>query len=168
MWNWLTSLFTTKDINTVDVYKPKDRLIYKYWDGTKFRLADPMVLYKRISAKWATLSVDMKVAGSPSKDALEKHNSMIKTQREIFEVEPYKEQENSGLTELEVMQLFDDFMIYSGILKKNSSGSTTSQTETSPTSKSSEEEIPIILKPSPTGSLETEASIESRDQSQQV
>ena len=114
MFTWFKNWFSNKD--SFDVYSPKEKLLYKYFNGKKYLSADPIVIYKRIMEVGPSLSVDIKVARSQSKDALTAHNKMIKTIRDIFELDP-----KDGLDEASVCNLLDHFLVYCETVKKNSS-----------------------------------------------
>ena len=111
-------LFSKRD--DYSVYSPKERIIYEYFDGEKTIKADPIVLYKRVMEKRADILIDTKVANSASKDASKAHNNLMDNLRWVFSV---KKIEDSGLTDPEVGNLFDHFMIYCDRVKKNSSPS---------------------------------------------
>lgn len=112
-----------------DVYKPHERKIYTYWDGEKEVKADPLILYKEVSSNWASISVDISVARSPMKGNVTAHNNLVKVLRRIFSIKPFEE---GGLTEQELFDLFDHFLIYSEVIKKNSNRQAMSQQATSP------------------------------------
>lgn len=122
-FSWLFSLFSSR--SQTDIYKPGERLIYRYSNGQKTITADPLTLYKRVMDVGPYLSIDMKVAQSISKDAGKAHNEMILRVRGIFNVEPL---EKGGLTELETLQLLDHFLEYCERIKKNSRQFVTSST----------------------------------------
>ena len=88
MFSWLWSWFQSP--NRSDVYKPSQRLIYSYWNGSRIVKVDPMVLYKKIVAKGPEISVAIKIANSISKAAPKGHEDVIKSVREIFAVGPYE------------------------------------------------------------------------------
>lgn len=121
------------DAERPDVYHPRERLIYYYWNGAKHVAADPIALYKRMMAQGPELSIDIKVANSASKDAGKAHDALVGRIRTIFDLKPLTD---GGLSELESAQLLDHFLVYCERLKKNSSPSPTSSTTTadSPTS----------------------------------
>lgn len=122
MFQWLFSLFGKKHKqdqglgDTLEFYKPKERIIYSYWNGSQIVKADPMTLYKRVMDHSQELSAEMKVSNSPSKDASSSHTSLVKKVRDIFNVLPLEE---GGLSELETLQLLDHFMTYTNAVKKN-------------------------------------------------
>lgn len=138
-----------------NLYKPKERLIYTYWDGFKDVACDPYVLYKKLMAKGTDLSIDIKVANSQSKDAAAAHNSMIAKLRIIFDLKSYEE---GGLTELETIGLMDHFLLFARRVKKNTSHFPTSQTATSDSSPSSTEGNRPTTNGSDSGSTANEPS----------
>lgn len=138
MFDWFFKLFQRRD---VDYYKPKERLLYKYFDGMKTITADPMVLYRRLMEKGTDLSLDMQVASSMSKDRFKARVSMIEKIRFIFSI---KSLEEGGLTEAECENLIDHFVSWCENLKKKLNQSQTSPIATSQPSKSSLVENQLI------------------------
>jgi len=132
---WIHSLAGSLEDDFFDVYKPKERNIYSYYNGEGMVACDPILLYKSLMKHGPSLSIDIKVANSPSKGAEQAHDSMVKTIREIFSVKPLEE---GGLTEAETVGLLDHFLIYSERIKKNSSPSATIWTPTPPSAISGE------------------------------
>lgn len=92
-----------------DPYSTHERRVYRYFDGQRIRKADPLDLYRRMMNVWPNLSIDSKVATSPSKDAPKAHDNLIQGLRELFVIKPLSE---GGLSELEVVSLWDHFMLY--------------------------------------------------------
>lgn len=143
MFRWFKSWFS-RSAMPYDVYRPKERMIYSFWNGEKIVTADPLVLYKRVMDCGPELAIDMKVSKSASKDATKAHGKAIDKIRNIFKI---KEIEQGGLTELEGMDLLDHFLTYCDVVKKNSSilpmqststvDSPTTSQENPPTSNSS-------------------------------
>jgi hypothetical protein len=144
---------------TYDLFMPEDRLIFNYWDGKEVVRVDPIVLYKKMQEKGPEMSIDIKVAHSMSKDANTAHSSLVKKIRDIFGVKAYEE---GGLTELETTQLLDHFLLFCHLLKKNSSPSPTSPTETSSPSEPSSEGPPPTPNGPGTGSTENEYSTDGQ------
>lgn len=140
MWSrlkeWLLSWLPRRPAHEeerFDLYKPHERLIYSYWDGSKTVHADPMILWRKVMAIGPELSVDIKVANSPMKDAANAHQKMLQKIRDLFGVKPFEE---GGLTETESIALFDHFMVYCNVQKKTGREPPTSPGETSPSTPS--------------------------------
>lgn len=129
---WVLSLFVIRPSGT---FRPKERMIYVYFDGRKDVKADPMILYRRLMDRRMELSSDIKAAfsGSP-KFAAKAYTKMIDNIREIFQVKPLDE---GGLTEPEAGDLLAHFMDWTEDLKKNSRMFPTPATETQAPSESS-------------------------------
>lgn len=108
-----------------DVYHPRDRMIYCYFDGQQEVAADPLLLYRSMMDVGPELSINIKVANSPMKDAGAAHVKMLEQIRGIFGVRPY-EQGKGGLTEHETVSLLDHFLLYCSSIKKNMKPSVTS------------------------------------------
>ncbi len=124
MFVWLKRLLGWKtEEYRLDIYSPKQRAIFRYFDGQKVRDVDPMVIYRKIMDGAADLSIAMKVARSGWKgEAAKAHDEMIADLRGIFGV---KSLDEGGLTEPETAELFVQFMNYCGWVKKNWSPPTT-------------------------------------------
>lgn len=159
MFRWIASWFKSAD--RFDTYSPAERLIYSYSNGSEVIAADPMLLWKNLMKVGPELSIDIKVANSPSKDAPKAHTEMLDKIRTIFGVVPFSS--GKGLTEIETAKLLDHFLIYCETVKKNTKPSVTSSTnsEDSPTSSPDGQ---TISSSSDSGSTANEASTESPTQ----
>lgn len=98
-----------------EMFFQSEKNIYSYWDGSRIVYTDPIDLYKRIMTIGPELDVDIKVARSPSKKAMQAHDDMVKKIRELFSIKPF---EQNGLTEVESKQLLDSFLIYCDVIRK--------------------------------------------------
>jgi len=105
-----------------NAYRVGERKIYSYDTGNGSVSVDPMILYKRVMDNATTIDVEGKAARSQHSKNREAHDNFIACLREVFSVKPL---EQGGLTQLEVVALFDHFMGYVLELKKNSSQSQT-------------------------------------------
>lgn len=112
MWGWLKAWFVKERLG---VYAPKERLIYRYFDGSKEVAADPADLYRKLMDVGPELSADVAVASSPSKAAREATGKAIEKVRGIFGLQPFPE----GLGEAEAYELLDHFVGYCTSVKKN-------------------------------------------------
>ena len=117
-----------------DVYKPRQRLIWSYYNGERLVQADPLVLWKQIMAVAPALDIDFKVSQSVSRNAETAHKALVQRIRDIFHI---KSLENdfevvNTLTDAECIDLLNKFLSYCGWVKKNSSNSVTTATATSP------------------------------------
>lgn len=117
MFGWLFG--KKKNEEGFDFYSPKERKIYRYFDGRETVFGDPMAIYKRLMNHGKELDIDLKVAvnygGVQSTTA---HNKAVERVRDIFALKSLGE---GGLTESEAMDLLDHFLAYIDSLKKNSS-----------------------------------------------
>lgn len=127
MLRWIIDLFRRRE--PLDVYSPRERFIYRYFDGQKEVLADPLLLYRKVMDVWPELSTMVQVAKSRSKDAKAADADMLRTIRELFGIHDL---EHGGLTYLETIDLLDHFMTFATTVKKNMSTppSTSTPTET--------------------------------------
>lgn len=166
MLGWLNPFGSKMPRSKYDLYCPRHRYIYGYFDGKDVVMADPMVLYKKVMARGPDIAVHMKVAASRSKDAAKAHESMLRNIREVFVIKPFDE---GGLTESETVELLEHFMAYCEDVKKNSNQLSTSLGGTSPftgtVSSASPEESssgdPPTKNSSDSGSTENACSTES-------
>lgn len=134
---------------TYDIYHPKERLIYSYFDGQKVIHADPLQLERKLMNVGPELSIDIKVARSISHDAVTAHVNMIEQCRSIFNVKPIEE---GGLTELETVLLLEHYLAYTDEVKKNLNRTATLATGTWAPSGPSLRESPPIPNSSASGS----------------
>lgn len=151
---WLSSFFAPKNLSSrddyaLDLYTPGEKGIYSYFNGTEIIKEDPMVLHKRLMDVGPELSIDMKVASSPFKDAKEAHNKMLEKVRKIFDLKPFKD---GGLTEVQAIELFDHFLTYEDFQKKIANLPTTEPTAPWSSSPPSSAESPPTSSPTASGS----------------
>lgn len=108
---WNRCFTRKKDEGQYDLYKPNYRLIYRYWDGEKVVSIDPMVLFKKLLPSIPKLVADRKLAFSSGviEGAVDAHARLMKQLRDWFGI---KVLEENGLTETEVLDLFDHFCFY--------------------------------------------------------
>lgn len=160
MWKWIQS-FVQQRRDDFDIYRPKERLIYTYWNGRETVQADPLTLYKKMMQVGPELSIDIKVANSESKDANKAHDGVIRKIRGIFNTLPM---ESGGLSEIETCELLDHFLVFCETVKKNMNPSATSlmgaQEGLKPSSREENRPTPIT---SDSGSTEKEPSGEKQE-----
>lgn len=113
---------------STDLYHPKERLIYSYFNGEKVIRADPLILERKLMSVGPELAIDIKVSRSISQDAAKSHTEVVKKIRDIFNVKPLEE---GGLTEVETVSLLEHYLEYTDSVKKNSSLIATPAMETS-------------------------------------
>lgn len=110
----------------------KHRMLFRWWNGSKFVSSDPFVLLRKlINTDKFDIDEDLKKLKFPDPKIVTITISHIaEGVREIFEVPAF---ESGGLTELECVQLVMEFMGFTERVKKNgassliSSGFTTDQ-----------------------------------------
>jgi hypothetical protein len=130
MFSWFAKLFRKpapplipqKAEEDFSTYKVEERQIYSYptcWDNSGLVHRDPMVLYKKLMEVAPELSIDIKVANSPSKDAADGQNKALRKIKTIFDVKEMEE-DGKGLTQAQILGLFDNFLLYVDQVKKNS------------------------------------------------
>jgi len=167
IYNWLSSWFAKprppQEVQAMpDLFFPKEREIYRYFDGQKVRSADPMRLYQKLKGVSADLEIEFKVARSGMKGADEAYNKAVSRIHGIFDTKPLEE---GGITDVEAVNLFGHFWNYSGGVKKKVPPHTTPSTGTSegtPTNTESAQEKPSPTSPtSDSGSTAAEPTTES-------
>jgi hypothetical protein len=154
-FSWLYGLLTREE-DRWDTYKPSQRAIFNYFNGERMVKADPLVLWKKVMDKAPDLDIDFKVSKSPSKNADQAHQNLIKNIRTMFNIKQLENgiEPNDTLTDNECIDLVNKFLTYCGWVKKNSSNSATPATATSPSTNSptSNGEVPPTPSTSDSGS----------------
>lgn len=116
----------------------RQRNIFQFWDGTRYRRIDPIVVYRGLMDH-PQFSWDdhPKVAENISsehemlrKDALRSFKVIADAVREVFGIPHFDGKR--GLTEEESLGLFGDFCEYMGLLKKSTDPPQTSPQPTEP------------------------------------
>lgn len=114
-----------------------DRLIFKFWDGSRDRKIDPLEVQSALtSIDDFDLDTDMKLAQTSGPGATDALRRVISAVQCAFRVVPYDEgPPEVGLTGAECMTLLFDFAHFVADLKKKYAPSLTSLelTESSPT-----------------------------------
>ena len=100
----------------------RHRLLFRFWNGSRFVSADPFILFRRlINTDKFDVENDLKKLKIPDpKIIAEKIGFISEGIREIFDVPPY---EKGGLTELECVQLLMEFSTFLDRVKKNGASS---------------------------------------------
>lgn len=115
-----------------EMYRPRERLIYRYNDGVKDRRADPMVIQREL-AKCEALDLEIKCLGLQTPEAalrsLEAVGNVTGYVRTAFSLPLF---EDGGLSEAECIELLNDFCLFVADLKKKASSSPTCSTPTEP------------------------------------
>lgn len=108
--------------------RKREREIFRYSDGRRIRLADPMLIVRKMAAH-PTLDLETTLQQMQAVDSPELQNEATATAvtatREIFDLPAMSEDNPDGLTELETLEVLTDFVDYLDTLKKNSSGQRT-------------------------------------------
>ncbi len=156
IWKWLKGLFSNGSGES-DLYSPKERLIYTYFNGKELVQADPIRLFRRMADRGVELKINMELAMSLSKDAAKGYQKLVDGVRDVFQV---KGLEEGGLTEAECFDLLNHFTEYCDEIKKNSSPTPTLRVATS----SSTSSPPVVLPTSPTSASGSTESGRSTDE----
>jgi hypothetical protein len=125
-------------------------MIFRFWNGTEWVDADPMILWKRLAEKGADLEIASKVAASESKDAMKAHGDVVRYVRDVFDLKKPEGLSAKGvLTETECLDLLDSYHMFCGANKKKENPTPTSATATSPVTAPTSDAVP----PTPNGSV---------------
>jgi hypothetical protein len=91
-----------------------ERDIFEFWDGNEMRRIDPLPVWYKL---WQTEDIEsiLKRAENLEAEAVEELAAIT---REVFGVEVYDPETETGLTCLETKQLFFDYLVYCQELKK--------------------------------------------------
>lgn len=153
MLNWLKSWFTPKTptpTNPPNLWRPKERLIFSFFDGKENRSVDPMPLYRKVRDIEKEVAADLVLARSQMKDALKGWSLAAGRIRKAFGLDEYSDQ--GGLTELECVELFDAFKAWVGVEKKSTPSPSTTSAETSTPTPPSSNGNKTETSPTPNGS----------------
>ena len=93
----------------------RSRFVFRYWNGHRITVADPMVLWRSLQQNEDFREEDFKLM---KVDAL-RDNLIGKVAGVVRQVFSLKTPEDAGLTELECLDLLKAFMAYSGFQKKS-------------------------------------------------
>lgn len=111
-----------------------DRLIFRYWDGRRYRRADPWSIYRQTMNSspfsWDTTpgQIAMEAIDEVTlRDKLDATKIAVDMVRRVFGVRPMEE---GGLTESECLLLLWQFSRYVGDVKKNGKERQTSPAST--------------------------------------
>ncbi len=106
----------------------RSRYVFKFWNGHRTVLADPMVIWRTLQSNEDFREDDFKLM---KVEALREKiiGKVAGITREVFELKPLHE---GGLTELECLDLLKAFMMYSGFQKKSGDKTQTSPLDTEP------------------------------------
>jgi hypothetical protein len=92
------------------VFRPKERLIYRYHDGQRDRLGDPLEIVRRLTGRDGfSLDIDGKLAFGETPEAPKALERLVEAVRDVFGV---KRLEDGGMTESECLGLLLHFMEY--------------------------------------------------------
>lgn len=107
------------------MHTEKQRHIFRYYNGNKKVAADPMKLAKKLATaypKESTWEHDLKLLQLQNAESLEAFGRMAELGRQVFEIAEFSEDDKgkqSGLTEIEVVELLALFATWMGDVKKN-------------------------------------------------
>lgn len=146
------------------VWFSRSRMIFKYWDGRRTRLADPMVIYRELMANDEFKMDDLKMI--TVKDLFPKIvGRLAKVSRDVFKL---KTVEEGGLTDMEAVQNLRAFIEYSGLQKKSTESPPTSPQCTEQTVSQDSQDVSDTNEPSASCSTLTESPSGMPSESPQV
>lgn len=93
----------------------RNRYVYRFWDGSRTRVADPLASWRDLEAHEDFRMDDLKLLTIPSLMP-EKCRSLAKAYRDVFKVKPVEE---GGLTEVECVHNLQDYLGTAYIQKKS-------------------------------------------------
>jgi hypothetical protein len=97
-----------KPVKSSGMFRPKERLIYTYWDGQKDRAGDPLELIRKLTGiDGFSLEHDAKLAAGQTPEATKALGRLVEAVRSAFGV---KNLEEGGLTETETLALLHHFL----------------------------------------------------------
>ena len=98
--------------------RPDRRAVFRFFDGTSDRVADPIATMRALHRTEANLERDPAAADDGDHDATER---LVNAVRDAFRVDPYWEfnGDRGGLTDGECLALLLTFSAYTDALKKN-------------------------------------------------
>lgn len=116
-----------QDLRGLDFWEPRERMIFTYrrTAGGAVVCADPVLLYRKMAEVAPEIEVDMKLAASPHSAAAKGHDGAVEKICKLFDVQRLNEH-GHGLTDPEILDLFNNFLDYCGEVKKNLSRYVTS------------------------------------------
>lgn len=103
------------------MFKPQQRKIYRYWNGTKEVCADPMRLSQRLMSdypKESTLEHDYKLLQIDKPESIEALARIAQCARNVFRLAEIDDDGN-GVTDEEAIMILVDFSGYLDSVKKN-------------------------------------------------
>lgn len=104
------------------MFKPKERNIFKYHNGEKVVGIDPFLVQKKMGLnEECDFETDFKLLELADKTSLEAFDRLVKAARVAFNIKDFSVDDNdaeTGLMDLEVMELLVDFGNWVGELKK--------------------------------------------------
>lgn len=119
LWHRFSGLFRQKLVipeMEFHVFRPDKRILYRYFDGEKEVAGDPLALYKQFIACSKDLVPIMNEADTLAAQG-QMYDKLITLLRKIFKLKAFEE---GGLTDIEVLFLFDNFLEFCGTKKKES------------------------------------------------
>lgn len=102
----------------------KEREIFRYHDGERDRAADPIVVFRKM-AEHPEFKLEQHIAELQIEDPKiqnEASRIAVAATREIFGLNPWTEDNETGLTEMETLEVLSQFIVYVEQLKKNGVG----------------------------------------------
>lgn len=137
LFSWLGSFFKGEP-ESFGVYNPRQRILYRYHDGTKEVVADPLVLYREIMKDHKQIYEDLHKANDdgPSWEAAQQR--LMEKLCSVFKVKRFAE---GGRTDGEIISLFLHFMRYCYELHNRSKTITDANPPTGPMTEGAHEKV---------------------------
>src|SRR5262245_52599736 len=116
MLRWLSRLWARRDL---DGYTQSERNLYCYFDGTRMRRADPLLIQRRLAGiadlDWEADCSAARWGQQPAKERLE---AAVMHAFGVADYEDLRGGDSRGLTRDEMLELLNDFGNYLDQLKK--------------------------------------------------
>lgn len=105
-------------------FNNRNRALFRYWDGIKWRSADPLVILRGIAEHPQLTTDHLKLLenpkGIPQDIAIEAFDVVLLATRDVFGIQAWTESQ-PGLTQAETRDTLSRFMAFVGQLKKSGS-----------------------------------------------
>lgn len=103
-------------------FNNRNRALFKYWDGIRWRAVDPLVALRKIADHPKLTTDHLKMLenpqGLPEGLAIEAFDTVLVATRDVFNVREWTEN-RKGLTQAQTRDLLSQFMGYISLLKKS-------------------------------------------------
>lgn len=100
------------------LFTPSERLIYRYWNGSRQVAVDPVAVSRKLARiDDFNIDRDIQIAASGIPDAVVSLGRLVSAARDVFDLEPFAEDDRGrpvGLTETQTVELLANFLTWLG------------------------------------------------------